>query len=113
MALPADFLKHERQRVFEPPPDFALRVMSQLAARPQPTLWESVAGSTRPMLAFALVLLLALISLELLVPAAPSRGLTQIYADSEIPVAEKLLYLEPEIPTSTVVLQQLVAEDFE
>ena len=58
-----DFFNAERKRVFEPDPFFAKRVMARLnagAAR-QYGIWDIVPGSTRPVLATALVMILALL----------------------------------------------------
>jgi hypothetical protein len=103
--------KHDQQRVFTPPADFSYRVMQRLAQqRPEPeTVWDNVLAVGRPLLAAALAGAIMLVGIGTLLPVAPDRGLTQIYLEWELNPAERLLYVEADIPPVPVVLTQIIS----
>jgi hypothetical protein len=105
-----DFFEAEKKRVFTPGPFFAERVMSQLRQRvaSEYGLWDMMPGSTRPVLAVALALILCFVVIEFFVPQLPQRGMVESLLESEQTPAESFLYNEADVPARQVVLQQLI-----
>jgi hypothetical protein len=109
-----EFFKQERQQIWVPPPDFSRRVMARLPQKATPqSLWDNTISASRPILAVAFILLLALIGLEILTPVRPSRGPTQIFIELEVPAAEQVLYFQDQTPATSVVLDQMIIGDLE
>ena len=116
---PRDFFETERKRVFEPDAFFTQRVMARLDARASETsgknvrdfgFWDMVPSSTRPVLAFALILILCFIAVELFVPQVPTRGMVESFLAPEQSPAESFLYTDSDV-ASQDVLQQLIAPE--
>ena len=110
MSLLNEFFKEEQKRVFGPDPYFAQRVMARLREQPaaENGVWEMVLTATRPVLALALTLLLALLGIHIFVPVEPGRGLIEAYFSSEVSVGESFLYSDSETPPSHELLEQMM-----
>lgn len=106
-----DFFERERKRVFAPDAFFTQRVMARWNERSvaEAGIWEIVPGSTRPVLAFALMLILCFFLVEVFVPQEPERGLVEAFLETEQSPAESFLYSDPDIPSHQEVLQQVIA----
>jgi hypothetical protein len=110
-----DFFDSERQRFFEPDGFFTQRVMSRLSEKSKEGIiqefgiWEVLPSSTRPVLAFALVLILCFIGIAFFVPQLPQRGMVESFLAPEQNPAESFLYNDTEVPSRPVVLEQLIA----
>ena len=111
-----DFFETERKRVFEPDAFFAQRVMARLDAHVSGRnvrdlgFWDMVPSSTRPVLAFALILILCFLAVELFVPQVPTRGMVESFLAPEQSPAESFLYTDSDV-ASQDVLQQLIAPE--
>ena len=111
-----DFFATERKRVFEPDAFFAQRVMARLDAHVSGRnvrdlgFWDMVPSSTRPVLAFALILILCFLAVELFVPQVPTRGMVESFLAPEQSPAESFLYTDSDV-ASQDVLQQLIAPE--
>jgi hypothetical protein len=76
-----NFFEAERKRVVEPDAFFTQRVMARFSERVRAResesvgIWDIVPGSTRPVLALALMLILCFAAVELWVPQLPERGI--------------------------------------
>src|SRR5262245_50752279 len=108
-----EFFKEERKRVFEPGPYFYQRVMARLKEQRtrENLLWEIIQSATRPVVALALTLLLALLGIQMFLPTEPSRGMIEAYLDPEVTAVESLLYTEVDgAPTHEVLEQLMVLE---
>jgi len=105
-----DFFKEERKRVFEPDVYFAKRVVARLKEQPvqESGLWDVVLGATRPVFAVALTLVLALICIQMLVPAQPARGMVEAFLDRQVPAGESLIYSDSEAAPNHDVLEQMM-----
>jgi len=105
-----EFYKQERKRVFEPDPYFPQRVMARLKeqSRQESTVWETLLGATRPVLALGLALLFALAGVRFLLPVEPARGLVEAYFSSEVSTGESFLYTDSEATPSREVFEQLM-----
>jgi hypothetical protein len=104
-----DFFKEEQKRIFKPNSHFCERVMRHVGHQDQREgLWEGLLIAIRPVFAVAVTLILALVSIEMFLPDEPTRDMVEAYIDAEITAAENLLYLEPQTPSATEVLEQLV-----
>jgi hypothetical protein len=110
-----DFFEAERRRVFTPDAFFTQRVMARLDGRrsAETGIWEIVPGSTRPVFALALMLILCFVLLETFVPQEPTRGMVEAFLETEQSPAESFLYSNPEIPSHQEVLQQVIALESE
>jgi hypothetical protein len=108
-----DFFDKERKRVFEPDAFFTQRVMARLDERKRENrfgdIWDIVPGSTRPVLAIALVLILCFVAVELLVPQLPQIGMVESFLAPEQTPSESFLYNDTDVPSRQVVLEQLIA----
>lgn len=107
-----DFFDQERKRVFAPDAFFTQRVMARLNESPsrETGIWEVVPTSSRSVLAFALMLILCFVLVEVLVPETPQRGMVESYLDSEQNPTESFLYTDiDDVPSDHEVLQQLIA----
>ena len=108
-----DFFDPERKRVIQPDPFFAKRVVARLdqSARQQFGIWDVVPGSTRPVLALALILILCFAAVEIFVPQMPQRGIVESFLAPEESPAESFLYNDTDIPSRQDVLEQLIAPE--
>jgi hypothetical protein len=105
-----DFFESERKRVFAPDAFFTQRVMARLDERraSDAGIWDMVPSSSRPVLAFALMLILCFVLVEVFLPQEPERGMVEAYLETEQSPAESLLY-SPDIPSHQEVLRQVIA----
>jgi hypothetical protein len=112
MNLLNEFFKQEKQRVFEPGPYFAARVLARLKAQPtaEMSLWESILSAARPVMAAALTLVLLLLGVHMFLPVEPSRGMIESYFASEVSPGESMIYNDSEAPSHDQ-LEQLVMEN--
>lgn len=105
-----DFFEAERKRVFGPDAFFTQRVMARLnEGITDSGIWEIVPGSTRPVLALALLLILCFALVEVFVPQVPQRGIIEAFLEPEQSPAESFLYSESDVPTHQEVLQQVIS----
>jgi len=110
-----DFFDSERQKFFAPDAFFTQRVMSRLSERSKEGIieefgiWEALRSSTRPVLAFALVLILCFIGIAFFVPQLPQSGMVESFLAPEQNPAESFLYNDTEVPSRPVLLEQLIA----
>jgi hypothetical protein len=109
-----DFFDSERRRVFAPDSLFTQRVMARLNDGKERRfrdfgIWEALTNSTMPVLAIALVLLLCFIAVELFIPQLPQRGMVESFLAPEQSPADGFLYNDTDVPSRTVVLEQLIA----
>ena len=108
-----DLFDAERKRVFEPDAFFAKRVMARLnesAARDY-GIWDIVPGSTRPVLAVALMLIVCFGAVEMFVPQMPQYGIVESFLEPEQSPAESFLYNDTDVPSRQDVLDQLIAPE--
>ena len=87
------FFEAEKKRVFAPDAFFTQRVMARLDSRStvESGIWEIVPNSTRPVLAFALMLILCFVLVEVFVPQEPERGMVEAFLEPEQSPAESFL----------------------
>jgi hypothetical protein len=106
----SDFYKEERKRVYEPRPDFASRVLGRIAspATAEFGIWDIIAASAKPVVAFALSILLAVLIIEVFIPQLPQRGIVDAFLDAEQLPSESLLYEEDGSPADHDVLQSVM-----
>ena len=106
-----DFFDAERKRIFAPDAFFTQRVIARLNEQPAKEfgMWDIVPGSTRPVLALALMLMLCFVLVEVFVPQEPQRGMVEAFLEPEQNPAESFLYTEADVPSDHEVLQQLIA----
>jgi hypothetical protein len=108
-----NFFEEERKRIFEPDAFFTQRVMARLDGRRREgrlgDIWDILPGSTRPVLAIALMLILCFVAVELLVPQLPQMGMVESFLDPEQTPNESFLYNDTDVPSRQVVLEQLIA----
>ena len=90
---------------------FTKRVMARLyGIHRKLGFWETMPGSTRPVLALALALILCFLAIELFIPQMPQRGVVESVFEVEQSSDESLIYNDTDVPAaSQVVLQQLIA----
>ena len=107
----------ERERIVAPDAFFTQRVMARFNERAREKevedlgIWDIVPGSTRPVLALALVLILCFAAVELWVPQVPERGIVESFLETEQSPAESFLYNEVDAPTRQDVLEQLISPE--
>lgn len=116
--LPREFVRKERQRVFEPPPGFARRVVGQIrpVTRSAGILWDYVPSFARPMVAATTILLLILISFQLLSPTPfpeSDVGIVDAYLGVDAVPAEEWLYRDAEPPEGEALLIEIMAAGLE
>jgi len=107
-----DFFEIERKKVIKPDAFFTQRVMARLNdglhARQDAGFWDIVPGSTRPVLALALVLILCFVAVEFFVPQLPQRGIVESFLAPEQSAAEGFLYNDTDLPSRQAVMEQLI-----
>jgi len=106
-----DFYESERKRVFEPDSFFTQRVMARLNERVNVReigLWDAIPGSTRPVLALALMLILCFVAAELFVPQEPETGVVEAFLAPDQNPAESFLYNDTDTLSRQDVLQRLL-----
>ena len=108
-----DFFDSERKRILEPDAFFTQRVMSRLNEESREgiadfRIWEALLSSTRPVLTFALVLILCFIGIAFFVPQLPQRGMVESFLAPEQNPTESFLYSDTDVPSRPVVLEQLI-----
>ncbi len=108
-----DFFATERKRVFEPDAFFTQRVMTRLNENRtrEVGFWDVIPGSTRPVLALALMLILCFVAVEMFVPQLPQRGMVESFLAPEQSPAESFLYNDIDVPSRQDVLEQLIAPE--
>ena|SRR5438552_2482028 len=108
-----DFFATERNRVVEPDAFFTQRVMARLneTRTREVGFWDVLPGSTRPVLALALMLILCFVAVEMFVPQLPQRGMVESFLAPEQNPAESFLYNDTDVPSRQDVLQQLIAPE--
>ena len=92
-----DFFNEERKRVFEPGPYFAQRVMARVS-QTAPTTWDFIPRATRPVMALSLILLFAVLSAQIVMPAAEpvdSVGPIMANAAQDLTQDELELFVNP------------------
>ena len=104
------FFEEERKRVVEPGPFFTQRVMARLdeVGTKETEIWEVVPGSTRPVFAVALMLMLCFLILEVFVPQMPQSGLIESYLSSDDDPAQTFLYTDAEVPSGQEIFEQVI-----
>jgi hypothetical protein len=104
------FFDEERKRVIEPGPFFTERVLARIdqGVFQDSAIWEMVPGSTRPVFAVALMLMLCFIFVEVFLPQTPQRGLIESYLESEQNPAESFLYVDSDVPSEQEVFEQMI-----
>ena len=108
-----EFFEAERKRVIEPDTFFTQRVMARLGDNQlrEAGFWDIIPGSTRPVLALALVLILCFVAAEMFVPQLPQRGMVESFLAPDQNPAESFLYNDTDVPSRQDVLQQLIAPE--
>jgi hypothetical protein len=108
-----ELFRQERERVFTPTAGFCERVMFRLQkeSEQQQTFWETVLAASCPPLGATVVCLLVLMGVRMMLPVTPSRGLSEIYAESEVPPGLQAIYMDVDTPSTTVVFEQLISGD--
>ena len=108
-----EIFRQERGRVFMPPAGFGERVLHRLEERPvqSQTFWDTVFAAGWPVLAATVAGLLILVGMQMMLPATPNRGLSEIYAESVVPPAERAIYMDVDTPPPPVVFEQLISVD--
>src|SRR5215470_8182268 len=98
-----NFFESEKSRVFMPDAFFTKRVMARLhGVHRKLGFWETMPGSTRPVLALALVLILCFLAIELFIPQMPQRGVVESVFEAEQSPDESLIYNDTEVPARQV-----------
>jgi hypothetical protein len=105
-----EFFDKERKRVFEPGPFFAERVVARIDQNvfQETAIWAAVPGSTRPVFALALMLMLCFIFVEVFLPQIPQRGLIEAVLEAEQNPAESFLYVDGDVPSEQEFLEQMI-----
>ena len=115
-----DFFERERKRVFEPDAFFAQRVLARIDERNAEKnsagmrdleFWEIVPGSTRPVLALALMLILCFVMVDLFVPRLPQRGMVESFLAPVQNPAESFLYTDSDLASQDVLRQLIVVPE--
>lgn len=106
-----EFFNEERKRVFTPDPYFVQRVMARLNAKVEQEagIWDMIPVSSRPVLAFALILVLCFVALDLFVPVMPQRGIVDAFLESEQGPVESRLLSGTESADQEFVMEELIA----
>jgi len=110
-----EFFELERKRVFKPDVYFTHRVMARLdqnrreGSTAEMGFWDVVPGSTRPVLALALMLILCFIAVEMFVPQLPQHGMVESFLAPDQNPAESFLYNDTDVTSPQVVLEQVIA----
>jgi hypothetical protein len=106
-----DFFEQEKKRVFTPDPYFSTRVMARIRetlAR-EYSIWDVIPGASRSVFGLALVLMLAFIALQLLLPQVPEQGFITAALEAERSQTDApYLYSGTELPADNEVLNQLL-----
>lgn len=112
--LPEGFVARERKRVFHPDDSFARRVVDQIGpVRSSAALWDFVPALARPMVAAAMVFVLAMLSLQAVFPPRPQVGVVDEYLSVDWAPEEEWLYGNAEIPEGQDLLLEIsVLEGF-
>ncbi len=106
------FFESEKLRIFAPDAFFTKRVMARFEnASWKSGIWEILPKSTRPVLIFALMLILCFVAFELFIPQIPQYEVEESVLESEQSPAESLIYNEVDVPARQVVLQQLITTE--
>jgi hypothetical protein len=106
-----EFFELERKRVIQPDPYFTQRVMARLddqVIAESAGIWDVVPLAARQVLALALTVFLALITIDIFIPVEPSRGMMEAYLSGQHSADETFLYTEDEIPSDHDVLEHLI-----
>ena len=108
-----EFFEAERKRVIVPDAFFTQRVMAQLngSRLREAGFWDIVPGSTRPVLALALVLILCFVAVGMFVPELPQRGMVESFLAPDQNPAESFLYNDTDVPSRQDVLEQLIGRE--
>jgi hypothetical protein len=102
--LPIEFIRRERNRVFQPGASFARNVVSGLdpLARPAGLVWDYVPSFARPIVALATVILLAVVGVRVFYPLPPAVisdvGIVDAYLATDAAPVEEWLYRDAEPP---------------
>jgi hypothetical protein len=72
-------------------------------------IWEIISYSARPVLAFALVIILCIALVEVFIPDVPQLGMIETSFESEQAPGESLFYGEDDVPAGEELLEQLIA----
>jgi len=104
------FFELERKRIVQPDAFFTQRVLARLTDRSvrEFGIWDIVPGSTRPVLAIALTVILCFVAIEVFVPQLPQRGMVESFLAPEQTAAESFLYNDTDIPSRQDILEQLI-----
>ncbi len=111
--LPREFVRKERDRVFQPEPSFARRVVASLdpITRTSGLWWDDVPSFARSIVAVATVFLVALATIHAFYPAPPRMGIVDAYLSAEATPAEAWLYWDEDPPEGQDLLIEIsVAE---
>ena len=112
-----DFFEEERNRVLKPDAFFTQRVMARLNEAVSVKrirdlgFWDAVPSSTRPVLAFALMLILAFMVVEVFIPQLPERGMVESFLAPDQSPAESFLYNDTDVASQDVLQQLIEPED--
>jgi hypothetical protein len=107
------FFDAERKRVLQPGPFFASKVMARLdeKATRESGIWDIIPGSTRPVFAVALMLMIGFLFAQAFLPQIPQSGLIEAYLEAvdENP-AYNFLYTRDgdDVPTEQEFFEQMV-----
>jgi hypothetical protein len=102
------YLTAERNRVVEPRPDFAARVVRRAAQMPSRAvrfgegIWDVIPVAARPVFALALGLLLAFFLIDRVVTVMPQEGFITSYMEGE--GMDASLYVETDLLVSDEAL---------
>jgi hypothetical protein len=108
-----DFFEAERKRVLKPDAFFTQRVMARLnePVNEKRAFWDVIPSSTRPVLVFALMLILCFVVVEMLVPQLPEHGMVELFLAPEQSPAESFLYNDTDVASQDVLQQLIELED--
>jgi hypothetical protein len=112
-----DFFEEERKRVLKPDAFFTQRVLARLDEAVNGNrvrelgFWDVIPSSTRPVLAFALMLILCFVVVEFFVPQLPERGIVESFLAPEQSPAESFLYNDTDVASQDVLQQLIEPED--
>jgi hypothetical protein len=107
-----EFFSQEREKFLTPTSGFCERVMFGLQKQPpSQTFCDALSAASWPVLGTALAGSLILIAIGMMLPAVPNRGPTDIYAESEFPTPQQPIYIDVDVPPTTVVFGELISED--
>jgi len=113
-----DFFELERKRVIEPDAFFTQRVLARLDQGLDDRkylrsfdFWDAVPSSTRPVLAFALMLILCFVFVEVFVPQVPQSGVVESFLAPEQSPVESFLYNDRDVASQDVLHQLIEPEE--